>query len=564
MALGTPTSVASINTTTNAASYASSSTSALAIDDLVVMFVDAHKQDSTNPDTPTVTTDNGGPTMSRVTGADNAWRPTGTNRGTAWVFVGKVTSTPTGAVTFTVDFGGTSQYGCEADVIQITGADVSGTALAAIVQSAITSGSGASSASITLSAAGNSANRPLAAFFHNSNADAITPRTNWTELNEFTHSSPTITFESQYRGDAFETTASASWGSNHIYGGTAVEIKAATTTTTNLTHTASVVALAGGAHALTVTMPETAQVLALAGGAHTLTINMPETSQVLALAGGADTLTTTMPQTAQEFALVGGTQTLIIFTQLSHTAAEFALAGSTGNTVTHDLFNGEAGGTGLVNIWGLGGDHHPETPLAHTAAEFALAGSTGNTLEFGLDNGAAGGTGQVLVWGLGGSHHPETPLAHTSTEFALNGGAHTLFVYTSLAHTAQEFALNGGVHTLLADTTLSHTASEVALIGSPATLQEIIRLSHTSNLVALAGATGTLSYDIPESASTVALTGATGVIGQSFTGQAVAGVFTITGGVETVDIVAPIDGSSTEWAKAERHRRVKYQIRRNR
>ena len=66
MAIGTPVSLTTINSSTDATSYASGTVTAATfqIDDLIVGFVFGCRTTS-DVETPTMTTNNGGPTMTR-------------------------------------------------------------------------------------------------------------------------------------------------------------------------------------------------------------------------------------------------------------------------------------------------------------------------------------------------------------------------------------------------------------------------------------------------------------------------------------------------------------------
>jgi hypothetical protein len=78
------------------------------------------------------------------------------------------------------------------------------------------------SASITLAAAGNSNNRPISGWAV-AGSVSFTPRTNWSEMDEL---GGTGHLETQYRSDAFENTASATWGgSSQDWAGIAAELK---------------------------------------------------------------------------------------------------------------------------------------------------------------------------------------------------------------------------------------------------------------------------------------------------------------------------------------------------
>ena len=54
----------------------------------------------------------------------------------------------------------------------------------------------------------------------------MTHRANWTEVDAFEGAGATRGGNSQYRDDAFETTASATWTTSDDWGGLAAELKA--------------------------------------------------------------------------------------------------------------------------------------------------------------------------------------------------------------------------------------------------------------------------------------------------------------------------------------------------
>jgi hypothetical protein len=165
----------------------------------------------------------------------------------------------------TVDFGGALQLNCTVSFFYATGVDLSGGVSAAFVQSA-TAGSGVTtSGSVILAAASNTQNRPLAFFWHEGNEGA-TERTNWTKADDMHGSGTVRSLMTQYRPDAFETTASASWTTASAWRVIAAEIKALVNNFTltagtgtytlsgkavTLTYTASVVVTVSGTALLT-------------------------------------------------------------------------------------------------------------------------------------------------------------------------------------------------------------------------------------------------------------------------------------------------------------------------
>jgi hypothetical protein len=135
-----------------------------------------------------------------------------------------------GAITFTEnDMGsGTTSSGTGWIVIQVTGHHV-----AEPIRQIQYPGTGTTSntsgwvatpsLSIPLLPAADANSRAFAFFAHPAN-EATTPRSGWTELSDTSGSSPNFAMESQWRSDAFETTASASWATQFRCFGMAVEI----------------------------------------------------------------------------------------------------------------------------------------------------------------------------------------------------------------------------------------------------------------------------------------------------------------------------------------------------
>src|SRR5947208_298889 len=166
----------------------------------------------------------GTPNQPTVSGNSVAWTAiktinVGVNRLT--LFAANSAGSAAGATT--VDFAGQSQSGCEATFFHVTNVDLSGGVAAAFVQSPTGSGT-AGSGSITLASPGNSANRPVSGWFHAAQ-EVTTPRANWAEADDGSHNNPGTGVESQWRSDAFETTASASWSTSSAWLGIAAELK---------------------------------------------------------------------------------------------------------------------------------------------------------------------------------------------------------------------------------------------------------------------------------------------------------------------------------------------------
>lgn len=138
---------------------------------------------------------------------------------------------------------GSAIAGCHIMAFEVDGADLTvATADLAAVQGVTTNGTG-TSGSITLAAAGATDNRPMSAWDHLA-TEATTFRTDWTELDDGSFSSPVSGAEYQWRSDTFETTATASWTTSSQYIGSAIELKAAAGGTSATATPATVVGVA--------------------------------------------------------------------------------------------------------------------------------------------------------------------------------------------------------------------------------------------------------------------------------------------------------------------------------
>lgn len=125
----------------------------------------------------------------------------------------------------TVDFGGVTQIGCIASFFHAAGVDLSGGVAAAFVQAPTNLGAAGTTSTVTLAPDGNAANRPIYGSAHTS-TDVQSPRVNWTQADFFDISTPTNCLLTQYRGDAFETTATSTWATPNDWGCIGAELKA--------------------------------------------------------------------------------------------------------------------------------------------------------------------------------------------------------------------------------------------------------------------------------------------------------------------------------------------------
>jgi hypothetical protein len=186
--------------------------------ELIVVFVSSNALAS--PNAPTVS--GNGLTWVQIATVVN-----GTTMDRLTLFAANALGSTTGATTF--DFGGQTQQVFSAMFMQVTGADLSGSVAAAFAQT-VSANATATSGSITLAAAGNSNNRPISGWFLDVNL-AMAPRTNWAEMDELIRVGR---YETQYRPDAFETTATVTWdGTSHPYLGIAAELKVGTPSSSN-------------------------------------------------------------------------------------------------------------------------------------------------------------------------------------------------------------------------------------------------------------------------------------------------------------------------------------------
>jgi hypothetical protein len=138
------------------------------------------------------------------------------------IFGANASGSTTGATT--VDFGGTTQLGCYTSFVGATGVDLSGGVVAAFIQTPTGQG-GSGTATVTLSSAADANNRPFAFVWHFAN-ELHTPRASWTEADDMSGAGPNIGVMTQYRTDAFETTATATWTTTSVaWGIIAAELK---------------------------------------------------------------------------------------------------------------------------------------------------------------------------------------------------------------------------------------------------------------------------------------------------------------------------------------------------
>ena len=124
----------------------------------------------------------------------------------------------------TVTFANT-QLGCTVSFFHATGVDLASGVAAAFVQNVSNSGTG-TAGSVTLAAASATKNRAISGWCHLAN-EVTTHATNWTEADDLAGIGHMRGSQTQYRTDAFDTAAAATWTTSSAWGGIAAELKAA-------------------------------------------------------------------------------------------------------------------------------------------------------------------------------------------------------------------------------------------------------------------------------------------------------------------------------------------------
>lgn len=245
---------ASVYSTTAAASYATTGTYTPAANSLLVAFV-VGAGNTNDPDHSTTPFAGHGVSWTKLTLSANALSTT--HALSAWV--ADAGSSPTSAAC-TAQWA-SNRTGAAVIEFEVTGAELGGGASAAILQNPTNNGTG-TSGSLNLAAATMAENRPLAFFVHLAN-EATTPRSLWTEdaSADGNFNNPATGAEAQYRSDAFETTASASWTASSAWRGIALEVRAKITAALQT----GAMTVSGAVASLAFTLGLTAGALALSG-----------------------------------------------------------------------------------------------------------------------------------------------------------------------------------------------------------------------------------------------------------------------------------------------------------
>jgi predicted aconitase with swiveling domain len=140
------------------------------------------------------------------------------------VWIANAGVSPT-SVACIASYGAVSQTGGTVTEFEVTGADLT-TLAGSIVQNPTNTGSG-TSGSVVLAAAGSADNRPMSFWLHLAN-EATTAQSLWTLTAGATgnFNTPATGAAGQFRTDAYETPATATWTGNVAWRGVAIEVKA--------------------------------------------------------------------------------------------------------------------------------------------------------------------------------------------------------------------------------------------------------------------------------------------------------------------------------------------------
>lgn len=193
--------------------------------DLVIAQYAVDRNDSTNVANLSTVTDSGA-ALTWIKVDDFAWDVTGTARHRSWVYAAYAASSGSGTITF--DHGATgNNREVQWAITPVAGTDAPNGVAQSFVQfvhSAVDSIG--TSLSLTLASESHTNNRPFLWLGHTGSGSGTTFRQFWTEPSDVVGSSAILVTESQWRSDAFETTASATWVDSGDYGGIAFEVKA--------------------------------------------------------------------------------------------------------------------------------------------------------------------------------------------------------------------------------------------------------------------------------------------------------------------------------------------------
>jgi hypothetical protein len=354
---------ASLFSTTNTTSYATGTTYTPAANSLLVACV-ATSATSGVVAPPTVT--GHGVSWSAVPLAANTLSTTHRID----VYIANAGASPTSAA-FTVSGFSSNRTGAAIVEYEVTGVSFSAGLAATIVQQPTNTSTG-TTGTVTLAAASDIRNLPISFFLHLAN-ETSTGRTNWVVATGAVgnYNTPATGAIGQYRNDAFETTASATWSTSSAWRGVALEVAAQS----GIQEPGGTLTLSGLAPLLKVSGPIPAGSIALTGRAATVNAG-PQSG---ALPAGALTLTgkdvgvAFKPPTTGAITVTGQAPTVSAAPPLPGSTIVIP-AGSLTLSGTHFegiLFNGPE--TGSLSLVGSGGPLSPP-PITPPAGAITLTG----------------------------------------------------------------------------------------------------------------------------------------------------------------------------------------------
>ncbi len=209
---------------TDLSAYTSPNTKTPDPNRLLVAFIGGRRGSSSLPPDPILS--GYGLTWSKLTVASFIGTSSTVSRRWTYVYVAKTGSSPT-ADRFSVSFGGTVVQGVGVLVVQIDGADLSGSALGAFgTPASASTGAGVTGTSltVTLGSAPAPTSAVIAAFHRDASGTSIVPGPQFTELGEIAQLSPNSDYNVQFDGSSPGPTANANFPSSVVMG-VAVEVK---------------------------------------------------------------------------------------------------------------------------------------------------------------------------------------------------------------------------------------------------------------------------------------------------------------------------------------------------
>lgn len=223
MAIGV-TNRASNGDTSNATTYTSASFTPGTGGSLLVACFAATRGSGANPDIPSVS-DTLGTHLTWVQVADFLYGSIGANRYRMTIFAARAPAIPSAMQVIPTYAGALT--GCAWSIFEVTGTDVANGVYPNCFPQAVNTAANSTgaSASVTLSAAGNAANRAFLFAAHNAN-EVYALATNWVGIGSGNYASPAMAVQSQWNSTAFDTNPNTSWATSAVFGMIGLEIKA--------------------------------------------------------------------------------------------------------------------------------------------------------------------------------------------------------------------------------------------------------------------------------------------------------------------------------------------------